>query len=437
MTGRDRFVVLGVAPARAGWFREVARWSTTLAIPVDFVKCLSIDELLARLDTGRAVSAVLVDAGVPSLDRDVIDAARAAGAAVVIVDDGRIRRDWLDLGVAAVLPTPFERRELVAVLRQHAPALERRDEPGAGAGPPDPGDGFQGRLVTVIGAPGSGTSTVAAALAHGFGADPRYGGQVVLADLALDAHQALLHDVGVTGPGVLELADAFRAGTPSSSHVRSLTFALDDLSCALLLGLRRHRDWVALRPGAIDAMLGGLQRAFRIVVADVDADLEGEEHTGSVDIEERNALARIAVARADIVVVVGRPDAMGLASMVRVLDDIGDLDVELDRIVPVFNRVAVNRWRRSGASRALADLTADDAFATNPVFLPDQRGHDDRVWSARPPVRALTRPLLAAVDRVLEGLDAGRTPGPVEPIPIVPGSLGRFGDDPLDVDEAS
>ena len=48
----------------------------------------------------------------------------------------------------------------------------------------------------------------------------------------------------------------------------------------LLLGLRRHRDWTAVRPHAFAAGLDGLRRAFRVVVADVDADLEGERTTG-------------------------------------------------------------------------------------------------------------------------------------------------------------
>ena len=36
------------------------------------------------------------------------------------------------------------------------------------------------------------------------------------------------------------------------------------------------------------------------MVADVDADLEGQAETGSVEIEERNVLARTTVERADV-----------------------------------------------------------------------------------------------------------------------------------------
>ena len=33
----DRYVVLGVAQVRSPWFREVARWSTSAMLPIEFV----------------------------------------------------------------------------------------------------------------------------------------------------------------------------------------------------------------------------------------------------------------------------------------------------------------------------------------------------------------------------------------------------------------
>ena len=35
----NRFVVLGLAQARSSWFRNVAQWSNSASIPVEFVKC--------------------------------------------------------------------------------------------------------------------------------------------------------------------------------------------------------------------------------------------------------------------------------------------------------------------------------------------------------------------------------------------------------------
>ena len=80
-----RYVVVGLARPRASWFGDVGRWATSGAAPVKFVRCVSAEELRARLRSGRAFSAVLVDGAVGGLDRDLVDAAREAGAAVVVV----------------------------------------------------------------------------------------------------------------------------------------------------------------------------------------------------------------------------------------------------------------------------------------------------------------------------------------------------------------
>ena len=35
--GRDRYVLLGLAHARSGWFRSMAQWTTSGTIPAEFV----------------------------------------------------------------------------------------------------------------------------------------------------------------------------------------------------------------------------------------------------------------------------------------------------------------------------------------------------------------------------------------------------------------
>ena len=101
----DRYVVLGLARARAAWFGEVARWATAAALPIDFVKSVSVEEVRTRLRSGRPFSALLVDGGLPALDRDLVELAAQQRCAVIAVDDGRSPRAWRELGVAAVLPT--------------------------------------------------------------------------------------------------------------------------------------------------------------------------------------------------------------------------------------------------------------------------------------------------------------------------------------------
>src|SRR5690606_24659267 len=124
-------------------------------------------------------------------------------------------RDRRELGAAALLDAGFGRAELHDVLRAHAQPIARgalaTAVPPAAAG----GAAWRGHLVAVTGVPGAGRSTVAAALAQGLGDDPRHAGVTLLADLALHAHQAVLHDAGDVVPGLPELVDAHRYGSPS------------------------------------------------------------------------------------------------------------------------------------------------------------------------------------------------------------------------------
>jgi hypothetical protein len=271
------------------------------------------------------------------------------------------------------------------------------------------------------------------AVAQALAADPRHGGLVVLADLALDADQALLHDAGDVVPGVQELVDAHRAGTPASDEVRSLTFDVPDRGYALLLGLRRHRDWTALRPRAVDAAIDGLRRAYRVVVADVDPDVEGEEQCGSVEVEDRNVLARTAAAHAGVVLAVGLPGTKGVHSLLRVLDGLFDLGVDPQRIVPVLNRAPRSPRQRAELTRALAGLLADrhgGGRLPSPVFVPERRRLEDAVRDGHRLPPALCAPLGAAIAALLEHPAVGTSASPApEPVAVVPGSLGTWSDD--------
>jgi hypothetical protein len=422
----DRFVVVGLAQARSAWFREVSRWATAAAIPVEFVKCVSMEELRTRIASGRPFSALLVDGGLPGVDRDLTDTARAAGCAVLVVDDGRVRRDWAALGVSALLPADLGRTELLDALHHHATPIGRGEASAAPIGGAARVDGQRGALVGVTGSPGAGASVAAMGIAQALAADPRHRDLVVLADLALDADQALLHDAGDVVPGVQELVDAHRLGVPPADEVRGLTWDVPARGYALLLGLRRHRDWAAMRPRAVEASLDGLRRAYRVVVADVEPDLEGEDQSGSSDVEDRNAFARAVASRATAVVAVGLPGTKGVHSLVRVLDSLLEHGVEPARIVPVVNRGPRNPRARAEHTSAIAELLAGVRGGTrlpSPLFLPERRRLEDAVRDGEPVPAALAGPLGAAVAALLDRLPDDATAEP-EPLAVVPGSLG-------------
>ncbi|HEX6419736.1 MAG TPA: hypothetical protein VFZ77_14650 [Acidimicrobiales bacterium] len=442
----DRYVLLGLAGVRTRWFGDVARWATSAALPLEFVKVVTVEEARARLRSGRPFSAVLVDAGMAALDRDLVELAAGLGAAVVAVDDGRAARSWADLGVHAVLRAGFGPGELRDALRAVARPIVHGDEQVTAGGPGDGGvagigagaggtAGWRGRLVVVCGSGGTGRSTVAAALASGMAADPRDRGVVLLADLALHAHQALLHDVGDVVPGLLELVDAHRGPPLPSSEVRSMCYVLPGRGYDLLLGLRRHRDWTALRPRAFEAALEGLRRAYRLVVADADADLEGDEQCGSTDVEDRNLPARHACAAAELVVAVGVPGLAGVHALLRVVRDLLEHGVDGHRIVPVVNRAPRSPRRRAELTSTLAALLAGGdpraTLASTPVFLPERRRLADEVRDGAPPPAPLVRPLAGAVRGLL---DRAGEPPPApragrQPVLVAPGSLGSWSDD--------
>lgn len=419
----DRYRLLGLAQPRSTWFRDLSRWATSAALPIEFVKCVAIDELHARLRSGRAFSAVVVDAGLAGLDRDLIDTAREAGAAVLVVDDGHARRDWAALGVDVVLPAQLDRSLLLAALSESAHPL-RGPEVDAGSSLAPTPAGWRGRLVAVTGPAGGGSSTVAMALAQGLAAPASQTGMVLLADLALHADQALLHDAGDVVPGVQELAEAHRAGTPTVDEVRRLTFHVDGSGYHLLLGLRRHRDWTALRPRSVETALDSLQRAFRQVVADVDADVEGDDEVGSVDVEDRNLLARTTMRRADLVVVVAPPSVAGLRRMVVTVGDLTRFGIDPGRLLPVVTRAPRRGRGRAEITAALGQLSPG---VSSPIYVPERRNLDELVRTATPLPRSISQPVTAAVEALLDRQPlvpaADEQP---EPVAVVPGSLGSW-----------
>jgi MinD-like ATPase involved in chromosome partitioning or flagellar assembly len=431
-----RFVVLGLAAVRAGWFADMARWATSATLPVDFTKVVSAEEARARLRSGRAFSALLVGTGAGALDRDLVEIAVAHGCAVVAVDDGRSPGAWSSLGVDAVVGDDLTPEVLLDTLTAVARPVARHDDlavpdeqaPGDAASGP-----WRGRLVAVTGAGGVGRSTLAAALATGLAGDPRDRGLVVLADLALHAHQAVAHDAGDVVPALLELVEAHRRGDLRPHEVRDLTFAVPDRGYDLLLGLRRHRDWTALRPRAVAAALDALVRSYRHVVVDVDADVEGEAQCGSLDVEDRNALARRSVLAADLVLVVGVPGVVGLHAQLRVLADLIEHGVAPTRLLPVVNRAGRSARGRAETAAALAHLldaaVPGAVLAASPVFVPERRRLAETVRDAAPPPGQIVAPLAGAVRGLLdrsEGAGVTATPAPPGPVPVRPGTLGSW-----------
>jgi hypothetical protein len=435
MARADRYVALGLAHARSTWFSEVGRWSVSAALPLEFLKCVTVEEVRARFRTGRPFSALLVDGTVPGLDRDLVDEATSCGCAVIVVDDGRSRRDWRALGAKAVLANDFGRNELLDVLEASTVRIGIGSHEQVMAVDADAGavSGWRGDLVAVTGPGGTGASVIAMALAQGLASDVRLGGLVALADLALHADQAMLHDAGDVIPGIQELVEINRNAVPSAMDVRALAYTVTDRNYDLLLGLRRHRDWVTIRPRAFDAALDGLRRAYKAVVADVSNDVEGERQCGSIDVEERNLMARSTTAAADVVVVVGASGPRGVHRLVRLIAALVDHGVDGERILPVVNRAPRGPHTRAEITAALSALTHSftPAALPSPVFVGDRRRLDDILHAGARLPDPIVSPVCAAVRMMLERAVDPAAASESEPplVAVVPGSLGVWTDE--------
>lgn len=426
MTGDGRHVVLALARGRADWLTEVSRWATSGVLAIDLVKAVSDVEVRSHLDSGRCFTALLVDADVVGLDRDLLGRAMERGCSVLVLDDSP-RRDWLALGALAVLPRTLDPVTLGRALDEHARPLDAvRDLPELDPAVPHTGSG---RLVAVTGGGGAGRSTVAMAVAQGLPGD------VVLVDACLRTGLGVLHDVDDVIPGVPELVEAHRRSAPPADTVRRLTYQVPDRGYRLLLGLRRQRDWTGLRAGAVSAAIAGLRQAFPMVVADVDVDVEGEAETGSMDVEDRNVLARSILGGADVVVVASTAGTAGLHGLLRTTRELRAFGIPDQRLLPVLTRAPRSRRRRSdlvAAATRLAALAHPDGTVLAPVLLPERRQVEESIRDVAPMPPSIVAPITAAVAERLDRLPAhvvGELDLPA-PVPIAAGSLGTWHEEP-------
>jgi hypothetical protein len=179
-----------------------------------------------------------------------------------------------------------------------------------------------------------------------------------------------------------------------------------------------------------------LRRAYKVVIADVDPDVEGEQQCGSMDVEERNLFARTVTTRADVVVAVGHPGVKGMHRLVRLVEALAEHHVEPARIVPVVNRAPRNPRARAELTTAFADLTRSTlgktAFA-GPVFVTDRKRLEEVVTDGARLPDAVVSPVAGAVSAALERADAVAAPSPeplvLEPAAVAPGTLGVWAED--------
>ena len=354
-------------------------------------RCVDLPDLLAAAAAGTA-RAVLLSAELRRLDRDALsrlEAARVAVVGLVAPGDDAAEQRLRQLGLQHVLSADAPPGDIAAAVTQallehtasdaySAPLAALPDldqEPSSAgrhvaAGFEAPVEAGSGRLVAVWGPTGApGRTTVAVGVAselahagvHTLLADADvYGGVVAQVLGFLDEAPGLAAAVRLANNGQLDLAALARVAPLAGPGLRVLT------------GISRAARWPELRPSALEQVWSLARSLATVTVVDCGFALEQDEELSyDTAAPRRNGATLVTLEQADVVLVVGAADPVGMQRLVRGL-------AELREAVPsVAPRVVVNRVRRATVGTdPHAQLTeALERYAGVAVadFVPDDR----------------------------------------------------------------
>jgi len=428
----------GVLPALSGDDAEVLRALDAPGSGLKVVRrCADTSELLSAAMAGLA-ALVVVDTGFDELDRTVLDRLGRAGASGLLLAPIAEHERWAGTGwpLESTTATPAD---ICARLQAIARSLEEspRDVPRAAAPPPPdptpaatgtdlwddfesaappgpppswapqpliPGTGgsehAHGRLVVVWGSQGApGRSTIAASLACGLAPD------TILVDA--DTQAPCLTQLLGTPEDSSALATAARLasrGRLDAEALGRILFPLGD-GRSLLTGLGRPGRWRELPAAAMPEVWEQCRASAAWTVVDV-AGGQVDDAVDDFTLEPGpGAVTANLLKEADVVVIVGAGDPIGVRRLLQLIDDMEGQPRPAGRIEVVVNRV---RASAAGPSpqRAVREALARFGGIEEVTLLPDDAPTADRclmegrsVLEAAP-ASPLGRALAELVDRI-------------------------------------
>ena len=264
------------------------------------------------------------------------------------------------------------------------------------------GDAQRGRIVLVWGPHGApGRSTVAASLAHGLAAS----GGAILVDADVEA-PSLVQLLGMAEDSSA-LAGAARLATHGRLDAESLQRVLAPVGggLSLLGGLGRAGRWRELPPASMTEVWLQCRRAAAWTVVDVAGGVIDDDIDDFTLEPGRGAVTADLVSHADVVLVVGGADPVGVRRLLQLLDEVGSSVTPTGRVEVVVNRV---RASAAGPSpqQALREALARFGGLEDIVLLPDDAATADacllqgRSVLEGAPGSALGKALSALVDRI-------------------------------------
>ena len=287
----------------------------------------------------------------------------------------------------------------------------RQDREPAAADMPEPafpvvtspaGNECDGRIVLVWGPHGApGRSTVAASLAHGLAAC----GGAILVDADVEA-PSLVQLLGMPEDSSA-LAGAARLATHGRLDAESFRRVLAPVGGGLFLlgGLGRSGRWRELPPASMTEVWAQCRRAAAWTVVDV-AGGPADDDVDDFTLEPgRGAVTADLVSHADVILVVGGADPVGVRRLLQLLDEMGASMNPAGRVEVVINRV---RASAAGPSpqQALREALARFGGLEDIVLLPDDAATADACLLQgctvleQAPASALGKALSALVDRI-------------------------------------
>lgn len=345
-------------------------------------RCVDVADLLAAAQTGQARAAI-VAVDLPGLDVEAVARLGRSGVLVAAIGADEARCEALGIRRTLHIGRIGDIAHDVLVRPAGAPASHAP-------------------VVAVWGPTGApGRSTVALALASAAAAR---GVDTVLVDAdtyggALGQLLSVLDDVS----GLVAACRAANQGRAGEALDHLLAI---DPALRLLTGLPRADMWPQVRESAFASVLDRVRGDTELVVVDIAAPLE----TGTGPGPARNQTALQVVAAADLVVVVGRPDPVGLARLVRGVQDLSAVAPGAQHVIAINMMRASLGWREREVRATVSRLTGTEPV----VHLPfDQSALDLAAVKGRAPREAApSSPFVARIE-VLTGhvLTAVVSPG--------------------------
>ncbi|KQY47536.1 hypothetical protein [Cellulomonas sp. Root137] len=336
-------------------------------------RCADLTELLAAAEAGLGRLAV-VSGDLDLLDREAIELLHRAGVRVVGIGDAA--RPWLGerlaaLGADLVAAAPHDEASASEVVRDALVVLGAAPDNGRDPSWPDeetirrPARGLVAAVWGPTGAPGR--TTVAVNVAAELAAAGRrtllvdgdtYGGCVAQVVGMLDEAPGLAAAARAAGQGTLDLMTLARITPTIAPDLRVLS------------GISRADRWPELPSSSLDAVWTVARGLAEWTVIDCGFCLEQDEVLSyDTRAPRRNAATLSALEAADVVLVVGAGDPVGIQRLVRGLGELTDLGLGSTRMV------LVNRVRASVAGPqpgdAVGQALARYAGVPDAYLVPD------------------------------------------------------------------